>query len=101
MFKLHDMVTWKFIHRGYPKNRLGEIVYIVPVMESYLLHEKVLMKQEKFASKCSGGIPRDYISYIVAVQEFQRNGLPRRSRHLYWPKVSLLEKVEDVSLFNN
>ncbi len=77
-FKVGDEVIWKSQAAGSWKEKVGEVVYVVP-------------KGNKIPKKFSPdgtGWPRSHVSFVVMV-----------GKKLYWPRVSALKMHSEVQLF--
>lgn len=88
-FKIGDKVKWSSQASGSTKEKIGEIVRIVPAkMRFSEIIVSLNQSGKKFSLKCDGWSYRSHESYAVFVPT--KSG---KSNHLYWPIVSRLVKV--------
>lgn len=74
-----DQVVWESQGRGFTRQKVGEIVAVIPPRRNPNFH----IPEGKWSlGGGSFGLPRNHESYLVAVES-----------RLYWPKVKHLRKI--------
>lgn len=84
-FKVGDKVRWVSHARGRWKEKVGEIIEVVPPNHGVVLSK---YRGKYILSRFGKSNPRLHTSYVVAVPS--KSGKPK----LYWPRANQLEPVE-------
>lgn len=91
-FKINDRVKWESgAGRNHEVEKIGAIVAIVPAGVDFQTIAGALQDKYRFRKAYGGGMPRDHESYAVLGAKI--GAPPYATKHLYWPRVSLLEKA--------
>lgn len=88
-YAIGDTVTWTSQAGGHVREKQGEIVAII---EPRTHPPEEILAMGRFQSDRSS--TRNHTSYVVKVPRTSKAGKPI-SAFLYWPRVSLLKKVEE------